>query len=228
MFPVIILSGGLATRMRPVTEKIPKSMIDVNGAPFIHHQITLLKKNNVSHVILCVGYLGEQIEEYIGNGNKYGMHIEYSYDGDLLLGTGGAIAKIGDRLPNTFFVLYGDSYLDVNYQKVENAFKMSDKKGLMTVYKNNNQWDTSNVVYKQNKLIKYSKTNKTEDMNYIDYGLGILKSSVFTAFASNSVFDLATVYEQLSNENQLEGYEVFERFYEIGSPQGLSDLCKIL
>jgi N-acetyl-alpha-D-muramate 1-phosphate uridylyltransferase len=228
MFPVIILAGGLATRMRPVTEKIPKAMINVNGKPFIHHQITLLKKKGIINIIICVGYLGEQIEEYIGDGSKFGINVDYSYDGDVLLGTGGAIAKIKDRLPDTFFVLYGDSYLDINYQKVESAYQISGKKGLMTVFKNDNQWDTSNVVFKQNKLIKYSKINKTEDMNYIDYGLGILKKSVFMVFPHGTVFDLAAIYEKLSDENQLEGYEVFERFYENGSSQGLSDLCKVL
>jgi len=228
MFPVIILAGGLAMRMRPVTEKIPKAMIDVNGKPFIHHQITLLKKKGISNIIICVGYLGEQIEEYIGDGSKFCVHVDYSYDGNVLLGTGGAIVKIGNRLPDIFFILYGDSYLNVNYQKVEYAYRVSGKKGLMTIFKNDNRWDTSNVVYKQDKLIKYSKINKTKDMNYIDYGLGILKSSVFVDFPPNTVFDLAAVYEKLSDESQLEGYEVFERFYEIGSSQGLSDLCKIL
>ena len=228
MFPVIILSGGLATRMRPVTEKIPKSMIDIHGKPFIHHQITLLKKKGITRIIICVGYLGEQIEEYIGNGIKYDVHVDYSYDGDVLLGTGGAIARIGDRLPDTFFVLYGDSYLDIDFQKVEHAYQASGKKGLMTVFKNENQWDTSNVIFKQNKLIKYSKTDRIEDMHYIDYGLGIFKKSVFAAFPSGTVFDLASVYEQLSDDDQLEGYEVFKRFYEIGSPQGFADLCKVL
>jgi NDP-sugar pyrophosphorylase family protein len=228
MVPVIILAGGLATRMRPVTEKIPKAMIEVNGKPFIHHQLTLLEKNGISEVILCSGYLGEQIEKYVGNGSSYHIYVEYSYDGDALLGTGGAIAKIGDKLPDAFFVLYGDSYLDIDYQKVEQAYKVSSKKGLMTVFKNENQWDTSNVVFQDNTVIKYSKTNKTKDMRYIDYGLGILQKSAFAEFPSDTVFDLAAVYEQLSNEKQLEGYEVFERFYEIGSPQGLADLCKKL
>jgi NDP-sugar pyrophosphorylase family protein len=228
MIPVIILAGGLATRMRPVTEKIPKSMIAVNGKPFIHHQLTLLEKNGVSEVVLCVGYLGQQIEEYVSNGSTYHLHVEYSYDGDTLLGTGGAIKHIGNNLPDAFFVLYGDSYLDIAYQKVEHAYQVSGKKGLMTIFKNENQWDTSNVVFQDNTIIKYSKINKTKDMRYIDYGLGILQKSVFMDFPSDTAFDLASVYEQLSDESQLEGYEVFERFYEIGSQQGLTDLCKKL
>ncbi|GHU08075.1 hypothetical protein FACS1894151_03380 [Spirochaetia bacterium] len=228
MFPVIILSGGLATRMRPITETIPKAMIKVHDKPFIHHQLALLERNGISHVFLCVGYFGERIEKYIGNGSKYHIHVEYSYDGDTLLGTGGAIAKIGERLPDTFFVLYGDSYLDIAYQNIENAYRVSGKKGLMTVFKNEDQWDTSNVIFQDNKLIKYSKTNKTKDMQYIDYGLGVLNKSAFAAFPTGTVFDLAAVYEQLSDKNQLEGYEVFERFYEIGSPKGLADLGKKL
>jgi NDP-sugar pyrophosphorylase family protein len=228
MLPVIILAGGLATRMRPITETIPKSMIEVNGKPFIHHQLLLLQKKGISEVIFCVGYLGEIISCYVGDGSAYHLHITYYHDGDTLLGTGGAIKHIGDTLPNVFFVLYGDSYLDIDYQQVENTYNTSHKKGLMTVFKNEDAWDTSNVVFQDNGLIKYSKKNKTQDMQYIDYGLGILDRSVFSSFLENAPLDLADVYEQLSNEKQLLGYEVFDRFYEIGSPKGLADLCNRL
>ncbi|GHV83989.1 D-glycero-D-manno-heptose 1-phosphate guanosyltransferase [Spirochaetia bacterium] len=228
MLPVIILAGGLATRMRPVTETIPKAMIDVNGKPFIHHQMMLLQKNNVRHTILCLGYLGEQIQNYIKDGGGYGIKVEYSFDGDKLLGTGGAIKKIGRILPETFFILYGDSYLDIDYQNVEDAFISSNKKGLMTVFKNDDNFDTSNVIFKNNQIVTYNKKQKSRDMNYIDYGLGILHRSVFDSFPANKPFDLAEIYEQLSGEKQLAGYEVFERFYEIGSPAGLEDLRKKL
>lgn len=228
MIPVLILSGGLATRMWPATEKIPKAMLPVNGKPFIHHQLALLAQKGVSHVILCVGYLGEIIEQYVGNGSHYHLNVAYAYDGDKLLGTGGAIRKIGNNLPESFFVLYGDSYLDIDFRQVETAYRTSGMKGLMTVFKNDDRWDASNVIFQNNELIKYSKKHKTREMNYIDYGLGILSKNVFNTFPNDMVFDLAAVYEQLSGEKQLFGYEVSERFYEIGSQKGLSDLSEKL
>jgi NDP-sugar pyrophosphorylase family protein len=224
MLPVIILAGGLATRMRPITETIPKSLIEVNGLPFIHHQLCLLAQKGIGNVLMCVGHLGEQIQDYVRNGESYHLKVSYFFDGDVLLGTGGAIKNVGSELPDEFFILYGDSYLDVNYQEIEKTYRVSHKTGLMAVFKNENKWDSSNVLFQDGELIQYSKKNKLFNMNYIDYGLGILPKSVFSDFPDSTPFDLASLYEKLSLENRLFGYEVFERFYEIGSPEGLSDL----
>jgi NDP-sugar pyrophosphorylase family protein len=224
MLPVVILSGGLATRMQGFTEKIPKAMINIAGKPFIHWQLSMLRDQKVEHIYLCIGHLGEMIESYTGDGTQYGLKITYSYDGDKLLGTGGAIKKIEDILPDTFFVLYGDSYLDIPYAPVEKAFVTSGKMGLMTVYENKDLYDVSNVIFQNSELISYSKKNKNNLMHHIDYGLGILCKEVFYDFPKYEVFDLADVYEKLANEKQLLGYEVFNRFYEIGSPEGLAEL----
>ena len=224
MYPVIVLSGGLATRMQPYTEKIPKAMIDVAGKPFIHWQLLMLKKQRVKEVILCIGYLGEMIESYVGNGSEYGVKVTYSYDGDKLLGTGGAIKKIEDDLPDVFFVLYGDSYLEITYSPLVTAFSSSGKKGLMTVYENEDLFDASNVIYRDGELIEYRKHNKVKEMRHIDYGLGILRKETFSDFPADEAFDLANVYEKLAVEKQLLGFEVFDRFYEIGSPEGLREL----
>jgi len=224
MLPVVILAGGLATRMKPITEKIPKAMLDIDGRPFIYHQLNLLRKKGINRVILCVGFLGEMIENYIGNGTRFQLDVKYSYDGEKLLGTGGAIKKALDYLDDSFFVLYGDSYLDIDYGKIEAAFIKAPGKGLMTVFKNEGKWDTSNVVFRNNEILIYSKKERTEEMNYIDYGLGILSKAAFNNFENEAVFDLAYVYEKLAEERQLMGYEVFERFYEIGSKEGLREL----
>jgi len=223
MLPVVILAGGLATRMKPMTEKIPKAMLDIDGRPFIYHQLNLLKKKGINRVILCVGFLGEMIESYVGDGTKFQLDVKYSYDGEKLLGTGGAIKKALEYLDDAFFVLYGDSYLDVDYGKIEATFLRAPRKGLMTVFKNEGKWDTSNVIFRNNEILVYSK-KKTEEMNCIDYGLGILSKAVFNDFENETAFDLAFLYERLAEEKQLMGYEVFERFYEIGSKEGLKDL----
>jgi len=228
LFPVVILSGGMASRMRPMTEKIPKAMIEVNGRPFIYHQLRLLKSKGITNVMLCVGYLGEIIERYVQDGRKFSLQVEYFYDGAKLLGTGGAIKHIANKLPIHFFVLYGDSYLDVDYLNIETMYRKCGKKGIMTVFRNNGQWDTSNVLFRDGELVKYSKKNRNEEMRYIDYGISILNKTVFDTFPADIPFDLADVYEKLCDENQLQGCEVFERFYEIGSPRGLEDLKKKL
>jgi len=224
VYPVVLLSGGLATRMREYTEKIPKAMIDVAGKPFIHWQLSMLKEQKVEHVILCIGHLGEMIEAYAGDGSDYGLKLTYSYDGDKLLGTGGAIKKIEKILPDTFFILYGDSYLEIPYAPLIDAFSSSDKMGLMTVYENKDIYDVSNVIFQNNELVTYRKHDKVKEMFHIDYGLGILSKESFSDFPSDTVFDLAMVYEKLATENQLLGFEVFIRFYEIGSPGGLEEL----
>jgi len=224
VYPVVVLSGGLATRMRSYTETIPKAMIDIAGKPFIHWQLSMLKEQQVEHVILCIGHLGEMIEAYTGDGSGYGLKLTYSYDGDKLLGTGGAIKKIEDILPDTFFILYGDSYLEIPYAPLIDAFKLSGKKGLMTVYENEDLYDVSNVIFQNGKLQTYRKHNKVKEMRHIDYGLGILHKEVLKDFPPEKVFDLAEIYEKLATGNELSGYEVFTRFYEIGSPGGLLEL----
>ena len=155
--PVVILAGGLATRLRPMTEKIPKALVEVAGRPFLEHQIALLKRNAIAEVILCVGYLGEMIEERYGDGDAFGVRIRYSFDGPQLLGTGGAIKKASAFLPDAFFVLYGDSYLPVDYQAVAAAFHEAGKPALMTVFANSDAWDTSNVWFDQGSIRLYSK-----------------------------------------------------------------------
>ena len=225
MLPVVLLCGGLATRMRPKTEKIPKAMLEIANKPFIYHQLNLLKKKGVRQVIICLGHLGKMIEDYVGCGNDFGLSVTYSYDGEKLLGTGGAIKKAKQHLNGPFFVLYGDSYLITDYRKVEKAYESNAKKGLMAVYKNEGRWDTSNVVFKNNEIIVYSKRNKLKEMNYIDYGIGVLSMQAL-GHETGDVFDLADVYERLAEEKQLAGYEVFERFYEIGSNEGFMELTQ--
>jgi len=223
MLPVLILAGGLATRMRPITETIPKALTDVAGRPFIWHQLSYLYGQDIRDVVLCVGYLGEMIESNLGDGSSLNMKIQYSYDGSKLLGTGGAIKKALPLIGEDFFVLYGDTFLPINFKDALNKYKTNEKLALMTVLRNHNQWDVSNVWYESGKLIEYNKRVKNHNMHYIDYGLGILNSSIFSRYPVGQAFDLADLYYDLSRNGDLGGYEVNKRFYEIGSVSGLKE-----
>src|SRR5215469_4983720 len=145
--PVALLAGGLATRLRPVTEKIPKALVELAGKPFIDHQLHLLHRNGVRKIVFCLGYLGEMVEQHLGDGSRFDMQLQYAYDGEKLLGTGGAIKRAAHLLDDVFWVMYGDSYMDIDYPAVLSAFFSRNVQGLMTVLRNNNQWDRSNVVF---------------------------------------------------------------------------------
>ena len=226
--PVAILAGGLATRLRPITEKIPKSLVSVNGRPFIAHQLELLRRRGVRKVVMCVGFLGDQIVDYVGNGDRFEIEVQYSFEGTQLLGTGGAIKRALPLLAPQFFVLYGDSYLQCDYQAVFNSFCDSGRMALMTVFRNENLWDTSNVEFSNGRVLAYSKRQRTTNMCYIDFGLGVFSHEVFENVPVNTAVDLAIIYEDLLTKNQLAGYEVGERFYEMGSRYGLEELSTFL
>ena len=225
MLPVAILAGGLATRLGALTEKTPKSLIPVAGEPFVAHQLRLLKRSGIQHVILCVGHLGEMIEDVVGEGDAFGLKVEYSYDGAKLQGTAGAIRTALPKLGESFFVMYGDSYLACDYAALEQKFWQSGKPGLMTVFRNDGQWDTSNVEFENGHILNYSKKNRTGRMHYIDYGLGVFRA---TAFEKTHATDLADVYAELLQTNELAAVEINERFYEIGSAVGLQDMASFL
>ncbi len=226
--PVAILAGGLATRLRPITEKIPKSLVPVAGKPFLAHQLELLRSRGIRHAVLCVGYLGEMIQRDFGDGRNYGIKLDYSFDGKKLLGTGGAIKRALPKLGEEFFILYGDSYLPITCAPVAEFFHRSGKLGLMTVYRNEGLYDTSNVVFADGEIKIYDKKIRLPEMRHIDYGLSLFKSSVFDAYPADEKFDLAEVMGKLVREKQLAGFEVPERFYEMGSPAGLAELETLL
>jgi MurNAc alpha-1-phosphate uridylyltransferase len=228
MPPIAILAGGLATRLYPVTKTIPKAMMEVDGKPFIEHQLELLKKNNISQVVLCTGYLGEQIKEYVGDGNRFGISVNYSFDGEKLLGTGGALLKALSLLGDVFWVMYGDSYLNTNFTPILDYFLTNEKPGLMTVFRNENYWDQSNIVYKNGRITCYDKKSTNPEMQYIDYGLALLRKEVFEDYQNDQVFDLVSVYQKLITSQLMLGYEVKERFYEIGSPNGLAETANYI
>jgi NDP-sugar pyrophosphorylase family protein len=228
MLPVAILAGGLATRLRPLTETIPKSLVEINGEPFLWHQLRLLRESGVDRVVLCVSHLGEQVRDSAGDGREFGLHIEYSFDGPVLLGTAGALRRALPLLGDNFFVLYGDSYLPIDLRAVEAAFVDSGKAGLMTVYPNHGQWDTSNVEFAGGRILAYDKKARTERMRHIDYGLGAFRAAAFDRVPGEQPTDLATLYQNLLKAGELAAFEALHRFYEIGSFAGIAELSSYL
>lgn len=228
LLPVVILSGGLATRLRPLTETIPKALVEVHGECFVSHQLRLLKRRGIERVVICAGYLGEMIRDFVGNGDNFGVEVEFVFDGDRLLGTGGAVKKALPHLGDSFFVLYGDSYLTCDYAAVQASFRKSAKPALMTVFFNNGLWDTSNVEFKDGKILDYDKKNLTPRMRYIDYGLGVFLASAFESIPDGEPFDLYELYKQILARGDLAAFEVGERFYEVGSLGGIEELSRYL
>jgi NDP-sugar pyrophosphorylase family protein len=226
--PVAILAGGLATRLQPLTITVPKSMVPIHGEPFIAHQLRMLHRKGVRRVVLCVGHLGELIREYVGDGSRFGIRVEYAFDGGTLLGTGGALRRAAGLLGDAFLVIYGDSYLDCDYAAVEETFRNSRREGLMTVFNNQGRWDTSNVHFKNGRIIRYSKTDRSPVMHHIDYGLGAIQTRALERIPRDVPFDLARFYEGILALGQLAAYEVKDRFYEIGSFAGIRELEELL
>lgn len=224
LLPVAILAGGLATRLKPISDKLPKSLVGVAGEPFITHQLRLLRSRGARRVVLCVGYLGEQIRDVVGDGRAFGLEVEYSFDGPVLLGTAGALKLALPLLGDAFFALYGDSYLPCYYAPVQDAFERSGRLGLMTVFRNEGRWDISNVEFADGEIVAYDKRNRTPRMRYIDYGLGAFRSDAFHSVADGQPYDLELLYRNLLESHELFGFEVHERFYEIGSFDGISEL----
>jgi NDP-sugar pyrophosphorylase family protein len=221
--PAAILAGGLATRLRPITATIPKALVEVAGRPFIDHQLGLLRANGIRQVVLCLGYLGGQVEQHLGNGSAFGMALRYSYDGDRLLGTGGALRRALPLLDEVFWVMYGDSFMDIDYRAVLADFRQCGRLGMMTVLRNQNQWDRSNVVFRKGLLLCYDKRAQTPEMTHIDYGIALLHRTALERIPPGEAYDLADLYHALVAEGQMAGHEVTQRFYEIGSPANLDE-----
>ena len=228
MPPIAILAGGLATRLGQITASIPKSMVRVAGAPFIQHQLRLLMREGFKEVVICTGHLSDQIESFVGDGADFGCSVAYSRDGTRPLGTGGALLRATSLLGPRFMVIYGDSYLDTVYARPWEVFLRSGLPALMTVHRNEGRWDTSNVEFSDGAIKSYDKAVRIPAMQYIDYGLGVFNREALLTCGLGESFDLAQLYRSLTQRGLLAGYEVHERFYEIGSADGLAEADRYL
>ncbi len=226
--PVAVLAGGLGKRLRPYTETIPKALVELDGRPFIDYQLDLLHRHGIRRAVMCVGYLGRQIEQHLGNGSTHGMQIAYSYDGERPIGSGGALRRALSKLGELFWVVYGDSYMDIDYRAVLGSFRTSTAVGLMTVIKNRNRWDRSNVVFRDGKLLRYDKRIQSPEMLHIDYGVSLLRHEAAAMSPLGQRYDVADLYRRLAADGRMVGYEVSQRFYEIGTPRALGEATAYL
>jgi NDP-sugar pyrophosphorylase family protein len=230
----IILAGGLGSRISAIAGQVPKALVPVNGCPFAHYQLTLLARAGIRRVVYSLGHRGEQIRRYVEEGSRWGLEVTYVDEGDELRGTAGALRLAFDRgaLEPSFFVLYGDSYLPIDYRAVWDVFQRSGRQALMTVFRNAARWDTSNVLFERGRIVLYDKRRvdpRSALMDYIDYGLTVFSRGAVERYVPpGGPTDLADVYHQMSVAGELGGFEVTQRFYEVGSPSGLDDLSRYL
>jgi len=222
---LVILAGGMGTRLRPITDKLPKSMVEVVGKPFLQYQLQLSKRNHIQNIVLCVGYRSDLIRDFFGDGGRFGVNISYSEDGDKLLGPSGALKKASNLLDDEFLLLNGDSYLPIDFSEPITHFKVNHKKALMVAYKNTDLYGLSNIVVEGGLVKNYDRNRKLKDMVYIDYGLTILRKEVLGSIYPNDR-QLDNLYQDLCKSQELLAFITKVRFYEIGSFKGLYDFEK--
>ena len=225
---IAILAGGLATRLYPLTEQSPKSMLKVHGKPFLEHQIELLRKNDVTDIVLCVGHLAEQIYDYFDDGYRWGVHISYSDEGESHLGTAGALKLAESYLTESFFVLFGDSYLMLDYPSIMDHYRSSGCLGLMVVYHNANRYDSSDVLVEDGFVTAYDKEHPIPNMAYINHGLSVISRQALSMIPGVAPLSLQSFFQKLIPQRQLMALETKQRFYEIGSFDGLREFEQLV
>lgn len=224
---IAVLAGGLATRLGELTQATPKALLDICGRPFLSWQLELFAARGLRDVVLCISHYADQIEDWVARNPVPGLRVHFSHDGPRRLGTGGALRQALPLLGSPFLVTYGDSYLRCDYLDVFRSFTQSTAAqpplAMMTVFENQGRWDQSNIVYRDGRILRYDKKDRSPEMRHIDYGLGVLTAEAFDATAHEEVVDLAQVYQSALAADRLAGYEVTERFYEVGSHSGIED-----
>jgi NDP-sugar pyrophosphorylase family protein len=225
---MLILAGGLGSRLRPLTDRLPKCMVPAGGKPFLEHQLQLLASRGVRDIVLCLGYLGERVLERFGNGHHLGVSLTYAWEQDGPLGTAGAIRNAQALLAPEFVVTYGDSYLLLDYRAIMKRFRQSDALAMMVVYRNEDRLERSNVVVRDGRVAAYDKTTRLPGMVYVNEGLSVLRRRALRLIPPGITFSQEQFFELLIRRRQLLAYETEQRFYEIGSRQGLEEFRRLV
>jgi MurNAc alpha-1-phosphate uridylyltransferase len=225
---ILILAGGLGTRLQPLTHRLPKCMVTVNGKPFLEHQLRLLASRGVRDVVLCVGHLGQRILDYFGDGRRFGVSLAYSWERGELLGTAGAIRNAEALLDRQFFVAYGDSYLMLDYGGIMREFRRTEALGTMVVYRNDDRLERSNVVVRDGYVAAYDKRSRLPGMVYVNEGLSVLRRRALRLIPPSIPFSQEQLYRLLIRRRQLLAHETPQRFYEVGSFHGLEEFRQLL
>ena len=223
MMQMVILAGGLGTRLKEISEGRPKAMMIVNGRPFIEYQLEQLADLELTNILMLIGYGGEMLRSHVGDGSKWGVTVDYvQEDPSALLGTGGAIINAMPKLEDEFMTLYGDSYLPVDFRDVIAHYRGRDVPYLMTVYKNDGLWDASNTRIDGDWVTYYNKKAVPGEADYIDYGMSIIRKEVMQRYAAEPLpLDMARIQSELVASHEMGALKVTERFYEIGKPSAL-------
>jgi NDP-sugar pyrophosphorylase family protein len=224
----VILAGGLGTRLRPLTEGVPKAMVMVHGKPFLEYQIRLLLNGGITSLVLCIGHLGQHIREYFGDGGSFGVDIRYSDDGDTLLGTAGALKRAEPLLADDFFLIYGDSYLFLDYRAIMDFFRRRHKLALMVVYRNEDSREPSNVVTGDGFVLAYDKETHSPDMTHINFGASVIRKQALSSVPPSQYYTQEELYADLIQKQELLAYEVYDPYYEVGSREGLAAFDRLV
>lgn len=220
---VAILAGGMGTRLRPMTEKIPKPMVEAAGKPFLEHEISLLKQGGILDYVLCVGYRGEQVEEYFGDGRRWGVRVRYSYDGEELMGAAGALKRAEPLLHDRFFVTYGDAYLRADYRRMMAAFVASGSLAMMAVLHNKNRYGNSDLDVRAGRVVRYDKKAGGKGLEWVNFGVSAMRKRALDFIPKGRACGEEEFYGKLIERGELRAYPVRNRFYEIGTPKSLAE-----
>jgi len=224
MIPAVILAGGLGTRLRPLTDRQPKALVRVQGKPFLEHQLELLQRGGVRDVLLLVGYRGRQIEQSFGDGARLGLRLRYSLE-DTPLGTGGALRQAEALLPDDFLLLNGDTLMPLDYEKLEKAYRQSQKLGLLVAYENPEHALDNNLALGSDHLVTAYHRHNPAGLTHVDAGLGVFSKRLLQFIPPALRVSLEEeVYPMLIHRSQLMGFPTPQRFYDMGSFAGLEAL----
>jgi len=219
----VILAGGLGTRLGAITQHVPKPMVPVAGKPYLEHQIVLLRRQGIADLVLLTGYLGGQIGNYFGDGSPWGVSIRYSQEATPI-GTGGALRDARELLAPQFLLIYGDSYLPLNYANVLRRLAAAEVCGVMVVY-DNSLGDTSvrnNVAVGGSLVSRYDKTSDDAELRYVEAGVLAFERSLVERIPARGVVSLEQdIFPVLIAEKQMAAYITTQRFYDIGTPARL-------